>query len=94
MVLSADLQDALMSRIASSPAVQPDRRLGLLAECVKKLSSDALDLLQRCYIDRVQIKDVALQLGRSLAGTYQALFRVRRELLACMQKGLRREDRS
>ena len=58
----------------------------------RKLGSDALDLLRRCYIEKQKIKDIAAELGRSLTGTYQALSRIRRELFDCMQDRLHREE--
>lgn len=94
LLLSSDVEDILMIRLAKTPIKQADRRLAMLAECVRKLGSDALDLLRRCYIEKQKIKDVAAELGRSLTGTYQALFRIRRELLGCMQEHLRREENS
>lgn len=91
LVLSDEVGDLIMARIAKTPE-QPDRRLAILAGCVRKLGVDALELLRRCYVERQKIKDIAAELGRSLTGTYSALSRIRRELLDCMRDGLRRED--
>lgn len=92
LLFSADVEDALMVNIAKTSKPQADRRLEILAKCVTRLSSEALGLLRRCYIEKKKIKDIAAELGRSLAGTYQSLFRVRRELLGCMREHLHRED--
>jgi RNA polymerase sigma-70 factor (ECF subfamily) len=92
LLLSSDVEDVLMAKIAGRPKQQADGRLPMLAECVRKLGSDALDLLRRCYIEKQKIKDVAAEMGRSLAGTYQAVSRVRRELLECMREHLRQEE--
>jgi len=91
LVLSADIADVLLQKIAKTPE-QSDQRLRLLAECVKKLGSDALNLLRRCYVEGRKIKDIAAELGRSLTGTYSALSRTRHDLLQCMRDSLHRED--
>jgi RNA polymerase sigma-70 factor, ECF subfamily len=91
LLLSGDLADTLAAEIIATPE-QSNQRLAILAECAKKLGGDALDLLRRCYVKKEKIKDVAAELGRSLAGTYQALSRIRRELFNCVQERIRRED--
>jgi RNA polymerase sigma-70 factor, ECF subfamily len=90
--LSADLEDTIIAEVIGTPE-QADRRLGILAECARKLGGESLCLLQRCYVENKKIKDVAIELGRSLAGTYQAISRIRRELFDCMQDRLHREER-
>jgi RNA polymerase sigma-70 factor, ECF subfamily len=91
LLLSSNLGDTIIVELIGMPE-QADRRLRILAECVRKLGSEALELLRRCYIEREKIKDIAAELGRSLAGTYQALSRARRELFNCMQDRLHREE--
>ncbi len=91
LILSSDIADAVLQKIAKTPE-QSDRRLRMLADCVKKLGDDALDLLRRCYVEGRKIKDIAAELGRSLTGTYSALSRTRHDLLECMRDSLRRED--
>ena len=88
-----DVAEAIIAQMAKTPA-ENDRRLAILAGCVRKLGDDALELLRRCYIDRQKIKDIAESLNRSLTGTYSALSRMRRDLLECVQENLHREDRS
>jgi RNA polymerase sigma-70 factor (ECF subfamily) len=90
LIISTDLENAIVTRMASTPE-EADRRLEGLAVCVRRLGRDALDLLQRCYVERRKIKDVANELGRSLSGAYSALSRTRRELLECMREHLRQE---
>jgi RNA polymerase sigma-70 factor, ECF subfamily len=91
LLLSGDLADTLTAEIVAVHE-QDDRRLAILSECARKLGADALDLLRRCYVEKGKIKDVAAELGRSLAGTYQALSRIRRELFDCVQDRLHREE--
>ncbi len=91
LFLSSEIGDLVMAKIAGTPE-HPSRRLEILADCVKRLSEEALDLLRRCYIDKQKIKDIAAELGRSLTGTYSALSRIRRDLFDCVQERLRREE--
>ena len=91
LLFSSDVGDIIVARMVKTPE-QTDRRLEMLADCVRKLGTDALDLLRRCYIDREKIKDIAAELGRSLTGTYSALSRIRHELLDCMRERLHREE--
>lgn len=93
LLLSSDIGDVIAAKIARTPE-QADRRLETLAKCVRRLRGEALDLLQRCYVEKQKIKDIAAEMGRSLTGTYSALSRVRRELLECVRQRLRQEDRS
>ena len=60
----------------------------LLAGCMNGLGSEARQLLQRRYVERVTLKDLAVALGRSANALYIQLFRVRKQLLGCVQKGL------
>ena len=91
LLLSSDLADSVTARLLAT-AETDQQRLAALAECVSRLGSNASDLLRRCYVDGTKIKDVATELGRSLAGTYQALSRIRRGLFDCMQQRLHGEE--
>lgn len=92
LLLSDDVEEIILARIAGTPRHQADRRLEMLAKCVRKLGADALDLLRRRYVDERKVIEVAADTGRSPAGTYQALSRIRRELLDCVREHLRREE--
>lgn len=91
MLLSPDLENTIVAEIFGASS-QNDRRLGILAECARKLGAEALDLLRRCYVDNRKTTEIAAELGRSLTGTYMALSRIRRELFNCMQERLHREE--
>lgn len=91
LLLSSELADRVTAEILA--AAEPDqRRLAALAECVKQLGGDASHLLRRCYVEGAKIKDVAAELGRSLAGTYQAMSRIRRGLFDCVEQRLYGEE--
>ena len=91
LFLSGEVGDIITAKIIEMPKL-PDRRLEMLADCLKKLSGEALDLLRRCYVDKQKIKDIAAELGRSLTGTYSALSRIRRSLFDCVRERLHREE--
>ena len=92
LFLSGEIGDMVLDKIAKMPE-RPSLRMERLADCLKRLTAEALDLLQRCYVDRQKIKDIAAELGRSLAGTYSALSRTRRDLFDCMQERARRDEK-
>ena len=73
-------------------ALEADRRLAALAECMRKLGKESIAFLRRCYVEKEQIKEIAAASGRSLPGAYAALSRIRRGLLSCVQNRLREED--
>ncbi|NLF07777.1 MAG: sigma-70 family RNA polymerase sigma factor [Pirellulaceae bacterium] len=91
LFLSDELSDILMDRIFQMPE-QADRHLEILADCVKKLSEEAFYMLQRCYVDKQKIKDIADELQRSQSGTYSAMSRIRRDLFDCVREGMRKEN--
>jgi RNA polymerase sigma-70 factor, ECF subfamily len=91
LLFSSDIENVILDKMVRT-SEQTDRRLEMLRDCVKKLGTDALDLLQRCYVDKERIKDIAAELGRSLTGTYSALSRIRHELFDCMRDRLHREE--
>jgi DNA-directed RNA polymerase specialized sigma24 family protein len=68
-----------------------DHRWKVLLHCSEKLGGEARDLLHRCYVNGQRVNEIATQLGRTLAGTYAALSRIRRRLADCVQEQLRKE---
>ncbi len=56
LLLCDEVENLVMAKIAETPR-QPDRRLEVLADCVKKLSEEALHLLRRCYAEKRKIKE-------------------------------------
>jgi RNA polymerase sigma-70 factor (ECF subfamily) len=63
----------------------------LLAGCMTGLGTESRDLLRQRYVERVSLKDLAVALGRSANALYLQLFRVRKQLLRCVEKGLAEE---
>lgn len=88
---SSEVVDALATQSAADHDFA-ERRLKALGDCTRRLSDSARMLLDLCYAKRVRIKDVAMQLGRSVNATYLMLSRVRHDLHECVETTLRRED--
>jgi len=59
-----------------------------LEKCLAKVPPEQRDLLMGAYDSDNRIQDVAADSGRSIAGFYQWLHRMRRQLLACVRREL------
>ena len=59
--------------------------------CTSRLAERDRDLIQRCYGTDHSFKQVAKDLGRSPKSVYDALSRIRRGLMLCIQRFLARE---
>jgi DNA-directed RNA polymerase specialized sigma24 family protein len=59
--------------------------------CLQKLSAPDRDLVMRCYDSATPMKQVADSIGRTMAATYQLLWRIRTKLFRCVERQLRRE---
>jgi DNA-directed RNA polymerase specialized sigma24 family protein len=64
-----------------------------LLDCVRKLSEAGRRLLRAFYLDSRKVKDIAAELGQTIAATYQSLSRLRRSLSDCVEEQEREEDR-
>ena len=70
-----------------------DRRHAL-RHCMSELSDDDRDLISRRYLEGATAADVARQVDRSAKSVCQSMARIRRKLLACIERYLAREERS
>lgn len=59
--------------------------------CFAKLSANERDLLSKAYQADAKIQEVAATSGRSVAGFYQWLYRMRKMLLDCVQREVAQE---
>jgi len=83
--------DEFLDRVATTAASSSDdhqAKFDALEHCRAKLSPTDQDLLQRRYQSKATLASVAADLGRSEAGCYKAMARIRQALLACIQKTL------
>ena len=62
-----------------------------LEGCLDKLPEARRKLVLQAYAPGVSIKQMAEQVGRSPAALYQLLSRIRRELVACVERSLAEE---
>ncbi len=91
LVLAEDVVELI-----ADEAVQEEPRLeqqrAALEDCMGKVAPDQRDLLLQAYQPQVRIQDVADGSGRTVAGFYQWLHRMRRLLLDCVKRQLSREE--
>jgi RNA polymerase sigma-70 factor, ECF subfamily len=82
----------LVAAEASVVANETESRLFALAACIKKLTEAARILLWRCTVSGATVKDVAVNLGRSVRGTQRAVANIRRDLQECIERQMRSEE--
>ncbi len=68
-------------------------RSGALAECMQGLRAKDRTLVETCYRPGAKINRVAEDLGRSVDSIYHTLGRIRRTLLACIERRTAQEAR-
>ncbi|MFM1748540.1 MAG: hypothetical protein RLZZ188_2206 [Verrucomicrobiota bacterium] len=74
---------------ALEPALSRQREA--LESCISRVPEDQRSLLMRAYQPEARIREVAASSGRSVAGFYQWLHRMRKALLDCIHAALARE---
>jgi RNA polymerase sigma-70 factor (ECF subfamily) len=89
-VFGEEVTNLLLSQLAEQPE-EDDGRWRAYVHCAEQLRSESRELLGRCYIKGQKIAEIAVDLGRSLAGTYKALSRLRRDLMHCVDRQLQEE---
>ncbi|SKA79922.1 RNA polymerase sigma-70 factor, ECF subfamily [Prosthecobacter debontii] len=93
LVLSEEVVDLIAEETAQDET-RLDRQRRALETCTQKLEPEQRDLLMRAYQPQAQIQNIAVTSGRSVAGFYQWLHRIRRSLLDCIQREMIREEPS
>lgn len=76
---------AAVSETQHRQAVEVDRRLARLPECLERLTAEQRSLLRQCYAERVTIKAVAEAQQLDAATVYKRLERIRRLLFECIE---------
>ena len=89
--------DRLLEKITQNiPSTNPsirDDRLSVLVTCVQSLDCASRRLLQLVFVEHRRIKDAANDLGHSPSTVRKSLFRIRRVLFGCVQRGQQSEKR-
>lgn len=67
------------------------RQREILESCLDKLPSDQRAILMRAYQPEQKIQSVAHESGRTIAGFYQWLYRIRKTLLDCVHRTIAQE---
>ena len=89
LVLAGDVAEMIADETESDVFHLEEQREAL-ATCLKKMAPRNRDLLLESYGSELRIQDVAATSGRSVAGFYQWLHRMRRILLDCVQQEVAR----
>lgn len=89
--LSPDTLTALADT-AADMAPEIDERLVLLRRCVERLQEKTRQILRLRYWQRLPIRQVAGQVGKSVAAIEMVLVRARRSLRECVERRLARTE--
>jgi len=93
LVLAEDVVELIAEETAhEEPRLELQR--AALEDCIGKVAPDQRELLMQAYQPEVHIQDVAGRSGRTVAGFYQWLHRMRRLLLDCVKRQLSKEAAS
>jgi RNA polymerase sigma-70 factor (ECF subfamily) len=88
--------EEFLERLATraGEASESDRTyLDAMNHCVEKLPTNERELLQLRYNEQSTCQKVAESLGRPVQSIYNALTRIRSQLLACVRRELGKEER-
>ncbi len=91
----AMLDESLLQDLASESAERlsdQDARVEALGHCMSRLSADDRALLRHRYRGDESPEAIARRTGRTAAAIRQVLYRIRHELLRCIQSRLAREE--
>jgi RNA polymerase sigma-70 factor (ECF subfamily) len=81
--------ESLLSKLADEAAPEDLRcELLLMDHCIQELTSSNRDMLQLRYSDELSIAEIANRCGRSVGAVYDAMYRIRGQLAACIQRKL------
>ncbi len=93
LVLSEDVVELIAEEtVHDEPRLELQR--AALEDCMGKVAPDQRDLLMQAYQPEARIQEVAGGSGRTVAGFYQWLHRMRRLLLDCVKRQLSKEAAS
>ena len=89
---TATLRDALMADVAERSADDVAASLTTLSRCMDRLTDNDRRIVTLCYGETVPVRQMADAMGRSPQSVHHSLCRIRKWLIDCIDRGLRRED--
>jgi RNA polymerase sigma-70 factor (ECF subfamily) len=69
-----------------------DERRAALGQCLQKLRPVDRQLVVSCYAGEDSARAVAERLGRPVGAVYQSLGRIRRALMECIERSMKRQE--
>lgn len=80
--------EKIFAQLASAPAVEDDRRLVALSDCLRRLPPRMLDVVTRHYQDEQRCDEIAARLATRPGNVRSILTRARQALRDCLQAKL------
>lgn len=90
LLFKQSLMDRLAEEFAERSELYIDRQQALLY-CIESVDETSRDLLRLVYAEGLKIKEAAARQGRSTAGVYKTLERLRQRLQTCIENKLRED---
>jgi RNA polymerase sigma-70 factor, ECF subfamily len=88
----ARLRDALEAEFAGRRAEDAASNFTALSGCMDRLTTTDRTMVTLCYGESVSVREVAGTMGRSPESVHRSLRRIRKSLLDCIHRELRRAD--
>ena len=88
---SEELLDRITRIQQQEHTKQSTARAEALDKCFERLAEADRQLVESCYASNRTMKEVALEKDRTVAAVYQAMSRIRRVLLSCIERTVARE---
>jgi RNA polymerase sigma-70 factor, ECF subfamily len=86
------LRNALLEEVVDRSPQPPAASLAALSGCMDRLNENDRRILKLCYMEGVSVRQIADAMGRSPKSVQNSLCRIRRWLLECIHRELKRDD--
>ena len=86
LVLSSDTLEILGEEMETSSEQLDLEREAILQHCLGKLKGEQRSAVEGMYSGQGQVSELANRFGRTVAGFYQWIYRIRKTLSQCAQK--------
>ena len=92
MAFTTGLRDALLVEMAGRGAETPATSLTALSRCMEHLTPSDRRMVTLCHGEGVPVRQIADVMGRSPQSIHHSLRRIRKWLLECIHRELKRAD--